>query len=183
VIGIEPAIKPATMISKSRVIGVLATGQTIRSPSVERLCSEHGADVRILLRACPGLAEQVERNEVESPITRSMLVGHLTPLLEAGADTLVLGCTHYPLLERLIREIAGPGVRVLDPSEAVARELRRRLRIHRQHATGEGGNEHFYSSAPSPKLSALMSSLWGRPLNVRACTEMPQRTLPLLHDW
>ncbi|WP_373497730.1 glutamate racemase, partial [Desulfococcus sp.] len=128
VVAIEPAIKPAAGMTKSGVVGVLATSRTIDSPRVSRLISLYGSGVRVLLQPCPGLVERVERAELESPATGALVERYVAPMLEKGADTIVLGCTHYPFLNPLIRAIAGPGITVIDPAAAVARELGRRLR-------------------------------------------------------
>ena len=163
IVAMEPAIKPAVALSRSGVVGVLATRRTLESPSVARLCELHGQRARILLQPCPGLVEQVERGELETGATRRLLETYLHPLLSAGADTLVLGCTHYPFLVPLIRELAGPQVSIVDPSAAVARELRRRL------GPGAGpsaeaarhGRERFFTSGPLPGSRAVMTALWG----------------------
>ena len=127
VVAIEPAIKPAVAMTRSGVVGVLATRQTVQSASVARLVELYGADKRILLQGCPGLVAQVERADLHSADTEALLRQFITPLIEQGADTLVLGCTHYPFLRDLIQRVAGEGVTLLDPAEAVARELARRL--------------------------------------------------------
>ena len=110
-----------------RVIGVLATSQTLASEKYSRLVDAHGQDVTVLAQACPGLVERIEAGDLDGPDTRALLAGFVNPLLAQGADTLVLACTHYPLLIGSLREIAGPDVRLVDPAPAVARELRRRL--------------------------------------------------------
>jgi glutamate racemase len=130
VVAIEPAIKPAVALTRSGVVGVLATRQTVQSASVARLVDLYGADKRILLQGCPGLVEQVERADLHSAETENLLRQFIAPLIEQGADTLVLGCTHYPFLRDTIQRVAGEGVTLLDPAEAVARELARRwLRV------------------------------------------------------
>jgi glutamate racemase len=127
VVAIEPAIKPAVALTRSGVVGVLATRQTVQSASVARLVDLYGADKRILLQGCPGLVEQVERADLHSNKTEGLLRQFIMPLIEQGADTLVLGCTHYPFLRETIQRLSGEGVTLLDPAEAVARELARRL--------------------------------------------------------
>jgi glutamate racemase len=127
VVAIEPAIKPAVALTKSGVVGVLATRQTVQSDSVARLCALHGGDKRIILQACPGWVEQVEQADLHSAQTEALLRQHVEPVLAQGADILVLGCTHYPFLRDTIQRIAGTGVTLIDPAEAVARELVRRL--------------------------------------------------------
>ena len=127
IIAVEPAIKPAVSLTKSGVVGVLATSQTIASTRFARLVGRFGGNVEIVAQACPGLAEQIERGEVSSEATRLLIQQYVAPLLHKGADTLVLGCTHYPFVIETIRAIAGPQVEVIDPAPAVAKEVRRRL--------------------------------------------------------
>lgn len=127
IIAMEPAIKPAVRMTRSGTVLVLGTEYTVHSESVQRLCRLFGDEVRILLQACPGLVERVERGELASDTTRQLLDAYIRPHLEAGADTLVLGCTHYAFLADTIRELAGPEVAVVEPSAAVGRQLTHRL--------------------------------------------------------
>ena len=127
IVAIEPAVKPAAAATRSRVVGVLATTQTIGSTRFERLAETFGAGVEILAQPCPGLVERVEAGALDGPETRALVEAYVRPLVARGADTLVLGCTHYPFLRPVIESVAGPGVGVIDPAAAVARELRRRL--------------------------------------------------------
>lgn len=127
-VAIEPAVKPAAALTRSGVVGVLATrGNTVDSPGLARLIAAHAAGVQVLPQACPGWVERVERGELHGPDTEAAVAQRVRPLLAAGADVLVLGCTHYPFLRPVIQRIAGPDVTVLDPAPAVARELARRL--------------------------------------------------------
>ena len=128
IVAIEPAVKPAAARTRSRVVGVLATTGTLSSPNMSKLLANYGADVEFIVQPCPGLADQVEKGALTSDETRSLVTQYVKPLVTKGADILVLGCTHYPFLRALIEEVAGPGVDVVDPATAVARELRRRLR-------------------------------------------------------
>ena len=181
VVAIEPAIKPAVSLTRTKVIGVLATRQTTASPSVSRLVAEHGHDARVILQPCPGLVEQVEIGALLEPKTRALLESYIHPLLEKGADTLVLGCTHYPFLLTLIRDIVGPTVTVLDPAPAVAQQLKRRLTEHnliRKNLSDDGpkesstGQTHFWTSGDPAHAAATMTALWGAPIQVHA---LPQR--------
>jgi glutamate racemase len=162
VVAIEPAIKPASQSTRSGVVGVLATRQTLASASVARLCHSYGDEVKFLLQPCPGLVERVERAELTSAATRSLLAGYITPLLAAGADTLVLGCTHYPFLIELIRDIAGREVLIIDPASAVAKEVARRLGPKRMPLSrSEAPTTSFFSSSPLEEVRVVMSALWG----------------------
>ena len=113
--------------------------------------------------------ERVEQGALEGTVTRALLAGFVAPLLDAGADTLVLGCTHYPFLSRLLREIAGPDVHIVDPAQAVARQLMRRLGLDPDGAPGPAspaGRERFLTSAPLDEATRVMSALWGRAVRV-----------------
>jgi glutamate racemase len=130
IVAIEPAIKPAASQTKSGVIGVLATSQTIASSNFARLVESVSGRATILSQPCPGLVEQIERGRLSDDSTRSLVEQYVGPLLAKNADVLVLGCTHYPLIHGLIRSVAGPEVTIIDPAHAVSRELRRRLEAH-----------------------------------------------------
>ncbi|NGY03504.1 glutamate racemase [Solimonas terrae] len=126
-VGIEPAIKPAVAQTRSGVVGVLATGAALAGDKFLKLRAQHGAQVRVITQPCPGLVEFVERGELEGPALRVLLERYVTPLLADGADTLVLGCTHYPFLRPALSALVGPRVGLLDTGEAVARQTRRVL--------------------------------------------------------
>jgi glutamate racemase len=169
VVAIEPAIKPAVALTRSGVVGVLATRQTVQSASVARLVDLYGADKRILLQGCPGLVEQVERADLHSAETENLLRQFIAPLIEQGADTLVLGCTHYPFLRDTIQRVAGEGVTLLDPAEAVARELARRLAESGSlSSASQQGHVQFFTSGDVAQAQAVMSHLWDAPLKVQA---------------
>ena len=161
IVAIEPAVKPAAQGTRSGVVGVLATRQTVASPGLARLVENHANGHQVLLQACPGWVERVERGELDSPDTRSAVAQYVQPLLDQGADTLVLGCTHYPFLAPLVRSLAGDQVQVLDPAPAVARELARRLEalgLSRQASTP--GTERFWTSADPQRIAPVIRKLW-----------------------
>jgi glutamate racemase len=172
----EPAIKPAAQTTRSGVVGVLATSRTLASPSVARLCAAYGKDIEILLQPCPGLVEQVEKAQLHSDATRELLVGYLSPLLLAGADTIVLGCTHYPFLAPLIREIVGPDLTIIDPATAVAKELARRLQGNLLPVSAERAAEvSFFSSTAAEQASLIISALWGSRVLVQEASQLGHR--------
>ena len=167
IVAMEPAVKPATTITRSGVVGVLATTRTLSSANFLRLVDEHGASAQVLIQPCPGLVEQVERGEWTGEATRSLLEKYVQPLLAKGADTLVLGCTHYTFLRPVIEEIAGPGVSLIDPAEAVARELKRRLEAARLlNPERSPGSESFWTSGPVDAAANVIGELWGSPVTV-----------------
>lgn len=126
-VGMEPAVKPASEVSQSKVVAVLATPATFQGQLYASLVERFSAGTRILQHTCPGLVGQIEAGDLEGPNTRQILEDALLPMVEQGADTVVLGCTHYPFVIPLIQEIVGPAVRVIDPAPAVARQARRIL--------------------------------------------------------
>lgn len=171
-VGIEPAVKPAAKTTKSGVIGVLATAGTLASRKFSRLLAEHGRDVEVLVQACPGLVEEVEKGELAGPKTRSIVEQCVRPLVEGGADVIVLGCTHYPFVDAVIRDVAGPGVTVIDPAVAVARELRRVLQVSGLLAgQGREGTERFWTSGQPELVRPVTAQLWAREVDMRALPE------------
>lgn len=134
VVGVEPGLKPAAALTKSGTVGVLATQRTLASTKFNLLREQISAatNVQFLPQPCIGLADQVEKGELRSPATAALLHRYVAPLLEQGADTLVLGCTHYPFVQPLIEEIVGrissQPVTIVDTGEPVARQLLRLLK-------------------------------------------------------
>ncbi len=172
IVAIEPAVKPAVAQTRSGVIGVLATSGTIASERFRQLLAQYAAGARILPQACPGLVEQVERGERNSPSTRALVEQFVRPLIEQGADTLVLGCTHYPFLDEAIRAVAGPDVTVIDPAAAVARELRRRLEDHDLlRSVGTRGKEWFWTTGDPDRAKPVMTQLWSESLEIQHLSE------------
>ncbi|AHI68219.1 glutamate racemase [Burkholderia thailandensis] len=160
-VGVEPGIKPAALHSKTRVAGVLATQATLRSARFEALIARHAADCRFICQAGHGLVEAIERGDTGSPELRAQLAGFLEPMLEAGADTLVLGCTHYPFLDAAIRDVTSSRLHLIDTSDAIARQLARIL--------DERGLRAPASSRPAPP-PRLCSTGDGRHLQTLAAT-------------
>jgi glutamate racemase len=119
-VGMEPAIKPAAAATKTGIVGVLATRATFQGKLFASLIDEYGAEIQVIPRAAPEWVELVERGEIEGVGTISAIRDHVEPLMEAGVDTIVLGCTHFPFLLKPIVEVAGSGVTIIDPARAVA---------------------------------------------------------------
>lgn len=136
-VGMEPAVKPAALGTKSGVIGVLATAGTLKASKYLNTRGLYEGDVRVVEHVGQGFVELVENGVLDGPEAENTVRASLQPLLDEGADVIVLGCTHYPFLRPLIERIAGPGVEVIDPAPAVARQT---LRILEKHGApvGEG---------------------------------------------
>lgn len=132
IVGIEPGLKPASLLTQSRIVGVLATQRTLSSQKFQNLYNQLKDDTTFLLQPCPGLADCVEKNECDSEKAFLLLQKYIEPLLAQNADTLVLGCTHYPFLEKSIaRVLNGRPIQMIDTGLAVTRQLIRLLKEHR----------------------------------------------------
>ncbi|TCS34712.1 glutamate racemase [Paucimonas lemoignei] len=166
VVGVEPGLKPAAAISKTRKVGVLATERTLASEKFQLLREQisSATSVEFLSQACKGLADQVEKGELHSPATLVLLNQYVTPLLREGVDTLVLGCTHYPFvqpaIETLIRQISAHPVEIIDTGEAVARQLGRQLELHGLRSrTGEPGALQAFTTGSRTALAQAFGTL------------------------
>lgn len=169
IVAMEPAVKPAAAATRSGVVGVLATVGTLSSARFAALLDSFGRDVTVLTRAGHGLVECVEAGELDSPATRALLASHLEPLLTGGADTIVLGCTHYPFLRPLVQQIAGPDVAVIDTGAAVARQLVRRLDdIGARRPGHAAGSERMLCSGDPRRVAHALGALWPAPTTLAA---------------
>ncbi len=161
-IGMEPAVKPAAGATRSGVVGIMATPATFQGRLFRATAGRHASSVKLVSQICDGLAEQVERGELDSPATEALLRRYLSPMLAAGADTVVLACSHYPFLIELIRHIAGSGVQVIDPAPAIARHLRQTLEQRGLLSRSEGPGRHrFYTTGTSAGFAGLLHTLLG----------------------
>jgi len=140
-VGMEPAVKPAATATRSRVVGVLATPTTFEAEVFDRLVGRFAAGIEVLAHPCPGWADLVESDggDVDATVIRR----HVLPLVEAGADTLVLACTHYSFITEQISDSAGTGVTLIDPATAVGRQVARV-------ADGEGSGSTTYLTTGDP---------------------------------
>ncbi|MEA3459151.1 MAG: glutamate racemase [Chloroflexota bacterium] len=166
IVGMEPAVKPAALATRSGKVGVIATQVTFQGELFARLIERFAADVDVYTQVCPGLVERVETGLLNDPKTEELLRTYLRPMLEAGIDSLVLGCTHYPFLRRAIERIVSPGVRVVDPSLAVARQTK--WVFEREGLGGCGkGVRIFYTSGDPQRFAKMVERLTGERSEVR----------------
>ncbi len=156
-VGMEPAVKPAAENTATGVVGVIATQATFQGELFASLLQRFAHDVEVLTEICPGLVEMIEAGELDTPGTVSLLRDCLQPLLAAGIDQLVLGCTHYPFVRPAIERIVGPGVEVIDPAPAVARQVGRMVRRHGIEAAT--GRHKFYTSGDLEIFTAMLERL------------------------
>ncbi|GFE60311.1 glutamate racemase [Geobacter sp. AOG2] len=144
---IEPGARRAVEVTRSGRVGVIGTSGTIRSSAYTRAIKRLKPDAEVLTRACPLFVPLAEEGWVDNQVARLTAESYLLELKEAGIDTLVLGCTHYPLLKPLIAEIMGPDVTLVDSAEETARTVAAILADkHLLRPATEKGNHHYYVS-------------------------------------
>jgi glutamate racemase len=144
-VGVEPAIKPAARLSRNRRVAVMATPATIQSQRLRQLIDEHAAGAEIHLVPCPGLADAIERADDEA--LSPLLDQTANRLLATGADTIVLGCTHYPLVADRLAARLGPQVHLIDTAPAVV------SRVH--HLLGTTPHSHTPTHTEPVQLQVL----------------------------
>jgi len=155
VVGVEPGVKPAAKASRNRHIAVLATVSTARSERLARLIREHADGVRVDVAACPGWATKVETLHLADPDFAAEVGRQLAPLLDAGADQIVLGCTHYAFLAPLLEPVVAGRAALVDVADAVARQC---VRLAGPPAHGRG-RLHLLASAQPERLQAALPAL------------------------
>lgn len=170
VVGVEPGLKPAAAVTKTGTVGVMATKGTLSSDKFHQLREQISAatNVVFLPQPCIGLADQVEKGELHSAATATLVRGYVEPLIEQGADTLVLGCTHYPfvlpLIEEILARVTTRPIAVVDTGEPVARQLVRLLSERALlHLDGPGTLSGFTTGSKSSLESAFDKLLGIRP--------------------
>ena len=164
---VEPACRRALAVTRSKRVGLIATAASVRSGAYERTLAAMDGEVTVIARACPLFVPLVEngRYRVGDCVIETVAREYLTPLMEAGVDTLILGCTHYPLLKDIIGEICGPGVTLIDSGAASARALRQQLAAEGQLTDRQQGETHFYVSDRPEDFEKLAAVFLEEPLS------------------
>jgi glutamate racemase len=168
IIGMEPAVKPAAEASKNGVIGVLATVGTLKSAQFAALLESYGRNVKVVTQGCVGLVECVERGELDAPETKTLIRLYTAPLLAEGADTIVLGCTHYPFLKEVIQAIVGEEITLVDTGAAVSNQLKRQLEENGLlSASKEVADVCFWTNSEAENAEQVIEKLWASQMEVR----------------
>ena len=154
-IGIEPAIKPAVLHSKTQTIGILATKGTLSSELFNKSVEVY-QDTKIIEQIGFGLVELIEKGQINSPQMTQLLHAHLQPMIEADIDYLVLGCSHYPYLIPQIKKILPERIKIIDSGEAVARQTQKVLELQNGLNTSGNGKAIFYSNSSPDVLYSLL---------------------------
>jgi len=152
-IGMEPAVKPAAEQTQTGVVGVMATTATFQGELFASVVERFAAGVKVIQQPCPGLVQQIEAGELDTPKTMRMLREWLEPMQEQNIDRLVLGCTHYPFVRKAIHEILGDKVTIIDPAPAIAKQVRRVLESMNDIPSPVHGETEWYTSG-NPEVFA-----------------------------
>jgi glutamate racemase len=169
IVGMEPAVKPAMAATRTGKVGVLATTGTLSSAKFAGLLMRYQGEKIVVTEPCPGWVDAVERGELAGPHAETLVRRHVKPLIDGGADVLILGCTHYPFLRPLIESIAGPAVTIVDTGAAVARQAKMKLNeIGYVPDSRQQGTARFYTSGNPLEAALVMRKLWPERVEVEA---------------
>lgn len=161
-IGVEPGVKPAAIHTKTGIIGVLATPKTLTSDAFNQLAKRVAGHVQVEMQPCPKLVRLVESLQLTDPQTYQAVEEYVQPLIEKGADTLILGCTHFAHLAPVIEQVAGTNVSVISTETAVANEVARRLKNENLNSDQtRPGITAFYSNGDLTTFQQQLAHLWG----------------------
>lgn len=171
VVGIEPALKPAALLSRSRRVGVLATRATLSGDKFSDLVARFGNDVIIYPRCGEGWVELVEAGELTGPAAEAVVRGVVEPLLDKEVDQIVLGCTHYPFLAPLVEQVVAGRAQVINPADAVCRQVSRQINLHWQASPKAGVPRHrFVTTGDSAGMRRFLSATLGIQAEVELLT-------------
>jgi glutamate racemase len=157
-IGIEPAIKPAALQTKTNAVGILATKGTLSSALFSKTSNTFASSIKVVEQEGNGIVELIESGKLHTDEMRTLLNSYLKPMLEANIDYLVLGCTHYPYLTQLLLEILPKHVKIIDSGEAVARQTKAVLEQHRLLNTQASNKHQFYTNRNPEVMKQLLGN-------------------------
>lgn len=178
-IGVVPAVKPATRLTRKGKIGIIATNQSASSTYLRQLIDEFAGGIQVYAEGCPGLVTLVEAGKLNGVEAAAEVKEAIRPLISQGVDVLVLGCTHFPALRPVIQEQAGPGVTIIDSGDAIARRTRSVLEtenlttpVTSQNAS-EGSLE-VWCSGDAQDFRRVASKVLGYDVIVKQAVEIPR---------
>lgn len=158
-IGIEPAIKPAALNTKTKAVGILATKGTLSSDLFHKTTDLFASNITVIERIGEGIVELIESGQLYSEDMKVLLKLYLQPMIDANIDYLVLGCTHYPYLMPLLIELLPNHVKIIDSGEAVARQTKAVLdKHHLLNTQRKKGNYQFYTNGKTEVLASLLGT-------------------------
>ena len=163
IVGMEPAVKPASRATKLGRVGILATSGTLESVKFSSLLDTYSGKVQFFTQACHGLVDLIEQGDLDSNENKVkiniLLNSFLEPLIKNKIDTIVLGCTHYILIRNLIQDILGPDIKVIDTGQAVASEVKRKLlKFHLQNYKSEVSHS-IWTNSQNSNIEAIINCM------------------------
>jgi glutamate racemase len=170
---IEPGARAAVRATRNNRIGVIGTNLTITSGAYERAIRRHRNDIEIVARTTPLFVPLAEEGWLDNPVARQVAATYLKPLAAEGIDTLLLGCTHYPLLKKAIARVLGPGIRLVDSAEATAQAVKEVLAARGQLAGRGKSTQRYYLSDLTPNFREVCGRFLGGPV-----TDVIRATIP-----
>ncbi len=161
---IRPGAEAGALASRNRRIGVIATAATVRSHSYFSNVKDINPAAQVWERACPKLVDLVEAGQAHSSATKAILRSYLAPLIGQGVDTLILGCTHYPLLRQPVEEIVGPEITVVDSATTTAAATRLIVEVNRLENDRDCTEHELYSTSPTEQFECIAERMFGAEL-------------------
>lgn len=181
-VGVVPAVKPAAERTRAGTVGIAATEASARGTYLKRLIADHANGVRVVAQGCPDLVTLAEAGTLDGPEAEAAVRAYVQPMLDAGIDVLVLGCTHFPAMRAVFERVAGPHVEVIDSGAAVARQARRVLVRHALLAAPDGemacaprapdARDEFWCSGDPIRFARVASAILGHPVTGRLAPGM-----------
>lgn len=161
IIGMEPAVKPASKITQNNEVGILATAGTIKSAKFAALLDTYShEDINFHTQPCEGLVEFIENGNTSGKQLKDLLIKYLNPLLKENIDTLILGCTHYWFIKDLIKEIIGDQVQIIDTNQAVANHVKNTLLDLNSLNQNNSGRVELWSNSNKSNIKEIMRKYW-----------------------
>ena len=151
-VGMEPAVKPAALQSKTGCIGVLATEGTFKGELYQRTVAAYAKEIKLISQIGYGLVELVEKGQLEGPEVDKLLLPYLQPMLDQNIDQLVLGCTHYPFLAPAMQRLTGPDVKIVDPAPAVAKQVKKVMEDENLVASDDSKTVYQFATSGDKKI-------------------------------
>ncbi len=172
IVGMEPAVKPAAALTRSGVIGVLATEASIAGEKFHHLVNQHANGVNVITRPCPRFVELVEKGILSGPEADDAVREAVVPLIEAGADVFVLGCTHYPFLRSIVEKQVPPRCHVVDTGPAVAKRVASLLPANSD-SSSTAPEIHIETTGDLEQLNSLLPKLLPGIKTITSAAKLP----------
>jgi glutamate racemase len=166
---VTPSFKKALKLTKNKKIGLIGTRTTVESGIYDQLFSQADSEIKLYSNPAPLLVPLIEEGWLKKPETRKIVKKYLIPLKMKGIDTLILGCTHYPLIKKVIQEKAGKRIKLVDPSEEIALEVKNFIENTPELAKElqENGEPEIYVSDITPNFEKIAKLFLGRPIKLK----------------